>query len=319
MKTMIPSFQKVLLALSTFFIFQAVSSQTPVADFTGPADVLIQEVACVSLTIWNVGDAGYQPYVRLFVPPEVPVNSLMVRFMGDDLNTVVNAGVFSGGTLGDPNLGDELPENDVTGPTGYSFVVVNLPVGSMVEDGVDLQLEVCGSLSGSGVEVDVPVEFQAQVVYRYGDSPTGENGPIEGSVYATQVTPILYRLSKSTNFSAQPAGVCWPMEYAVTVDIADGEIMAHTDSRGEFIYNIDLSRRRAISVQKWLISNGVDKDRLQSNGYGSTIPKVRCGSGQKCTEDDHARNRRVEFRIIDDGQQIDVLSRERATNTASRR
>lgn len=220
---MTSSLTKALFGLLSLLVFHSAQGQTPTTDFAGPADVLIQEVACVSLTIWNEGDPGYQPYVRLFVPPEVPINSVAVRFMGDDLNTIVNAGVFSGGTLGDPNLADELPQNDVSGPDGYTFLVINLPVGSMVEDGVDLQVEVCGSLSGPGVTTDVPVEFQAQVVYRYGDSPTGENGPIEGAVNSTSVTPILYRLSKSANFSAQPAGVCWPMEYAVTVDIADGE------------------------------------------------------------------------------------------------
>lgn len=97
-----------------------------------------------------------------------------------------------------------------------------------------------------------------------------------------------------------------------------GEIMAHTDVSGDYHYNIDLSRRRARSVQRWLLAQGIDADRLMANGYGSTIPKVRCTGAHPCSPEDHARNRRVEFRIMDDGQQIDVLSRERSLHTALR-
>lgn len=52
------------------------------------------------------------------------------------------------------------------------------------------------------------------------------------------------------------------------------EMASHTDRHGSDEYNIDLSARRAQSVIDYLISVGIDKARLQSQGYGESRPKV---------------------------------------------
>lgn len=71
------------------------------------------------------------------------------------------------------------------------------------------------------------------------------------------------------------------------------EVRGHTDSRGGAAANLNLSKRRAASVMKWLVAHGVAPERLGSNGFGQTRPIDTNDS-----EEGRKNNRRVEFRII---------------------
>ena len=87
------------------------------------------------------------------------------------------------------------------------------------------------------------------------------------------------------------------------------EIGSHTDARAPFDYNIKLSQRRAQSVVDWLIARGINKSRLKPKGYGETQPRNGCTDGVPCSEYEHQRNRRTEFRIV--GGTINLKSLER--------
>jgi len=52
------------------------------------------------------------------------------------------------------------------------------------------------------------------------------------------------------------------------------ELASHTDSRGTDEKNDTLSYRRANSVVEFLISKGIDSDRLVAKGYGEKMPKI---------------------------------------------
>lgn len=80
------------------------------------------------------------------------------------------------------------------------------------------------------------------------------------------------------------------------------EMGSHTDSLGSFDYNIDLSKRRAESTVRYLISNGISPDRLTAKGYGETQPIAR-NTNPNGTDNPagRARNRRTEFKIIEVG------------------
>jgi outer membrane protein OmpA-like peptidoglycan-associated protein len=77
-------------------------------------------------------------------------------------------------------------------------------------------------------------------------------------------------------------------------EIALLSIEGHTDSRGRPANNLRLSQRRARSVMDYLRRKGIDRARLQSEGYGQTRPVVP----DAVSEEDLARNRRVEFNIV---------------------
>lgn len=68
------------------------------------------------------------------------------------------------------------------------------------------------------------------------------------------------------------------------------ELSAHTDSYGDDAYNFDLSRRRAYSVLRYLILNGIDVSRIKSKGMGESQPRVPNTNAKN-----RQLNRRVEF------------------------
>lgn len=70
-------------------------------------------------------------------------------------------------------------------------------------------------------------------------------------------------------------------------------IHGHTDDRGEAQENILLSKERSRQVMDFLINEGINKNRLSCDGFGSTKPKAT-----NTTEEGRAINRRVEFVII---------------------
>lgn len=70
-------------------------------------------------------------------------------------------------------------------------------------------------------------------------------------------------------------------------------IEGHTDSSGSKSHNQDLSERRAKSVRTFLMNQGIDGDRLTSQGYGPDRP-IETNN----TAEGRAANRRVEFHIV---------------------
>jgi len=71
------------------------------------------------------------------------------------------------------------------------------------------------------------------------------------------------------------------------------EISGHTDSKGNDDYNRKLSDARAKAVVDYLISRGIEKEKLTSIGYGEGEP-----IDTNDTDGGRANNRRVEFKIL---------------------
>ncbi|MFN3203019.1 MAG: OmpA family protein [Bradymonadia bacterium] len=72
------------------------------------------------------------------------------------------------------------------------------------------------------------------------------------------------------------------------------QVGGHTDSRGPASYNLDLSKRRAEQVRRYLIDKGkLAANRLVAKGFGEDEPLE-----PNNTADGRRRNRRVEFKIL---------------------
>nr|WP_293300128.1 OmpA family protein [Allomuricauda sp.] len=76
------------------------------------------------------------------------------------------------------------------------------------------------------------------------------------------------------------------------------KIAAHTDSRGTHQYNQWLSERRAERTVEYVISKGISQDRIRHEAFGETQLVNDCADGVRCTEEQHSKNRRSEFKII---------------------
>jgi outer membrane protein OmpA-like peptidoglycan-associated protein len=72
------------------------------------------------------------------------------------------------------------------------------------------------------------------------------------------------------------------------------ELRSHTDSRGPAKYNMMLSEIRGKMAQYYILGHGITQDRVESKGYGETQLLNKCADGIRCTEAEHAVNRRTE-------------------------
>ena len=86
--------------------------------------------------------------------------------------------------------------------------------------------------------------------------------------------------------------------------ISSVRVEGYTDSRGSVSYNVGLSERRAASVVNYLSGKGISSSRLESKGYGPENPVAT-----NATSAGRAQNRRVEFRIldVDDSINLEIL------------
>lgn len=81
------------------------------------------------------------------------------------------------------------------------------------------------------------------------------------------------------------------------------ELRAHADHRGKQKYNLWLTEKRAKSTYDYLISKGIDKDRISKKAFGHSQPAVPIEEISKSTstkskEKLHQQNRRTEFIVV---------------------
>ncbi|PWH86200.1 OmpA family protein [Brumimicrobium oceani] len=81
------------------------------------------------------------------------------------------------------------------------------------------------------------------------------------------------------------------------------EIGGHTDARGDNLENQKLSEDRAKAVYDFLISEGIEANRLSYKGYGESQPinsdeEISSLSTETEREAAHQENRRTEYRIV---------------------
>jgi outer membrane protein OmpA-like peptidoglycan-associated protein len=79
-------------------------------------------------------------------------------------------------------------------------------------------------------------------------------------------------------------------------------IESHTDSRGSDDYNMLLSKKRAKAAYDYVVSKGVDPNRLLYHGYGETRLLNKCANGVECTEEQHEVNRRSIVKVVRKGE-----------------
>jgi outer membrane protein OmpA-like peptidoglycan-associated protein len=85
------------------------------------------------------------------------------------------------------------------------------------------------------------------------------------------------------------------------------ELSAHTDCRGSAPFNQRLSDARAESAKNYLISRGIQPNRISASGFGESRLRNHCQDGVACSEEEHAYNRRTEIRITKLNQPVQVM------------
>lgn len=79
-------------------------------------------------------------------------------------------------------------------------------------------------------------------------------------------------------------------------------VESHTDSRGSDEYNMVLSKRRAKAAFDYLVSKGIDPNRMLYQGYGETRLLNNCSNGVDCADEQHEVNRRSIVKVVRKGE-----------------
>lgn len=121
---------------------------------------------------------------------------------------------------------------------------------------------------------------------------------VDCGLLSANVLPIFYETASARITTASKKIIdetLLPLLNSKPVSI---ELMSHTDSRGNDDYNMSLSQQRANAVVNYLVSKGISRNRLSGKGFGETRLVNRCSNGVECSEQDHQKNRRTEFRVL---------------------
>lgn len=71
------------------------------------------------------------------------------------------------------------------------------------------------------------------------------------------------------------------------------QLEGHTDYQGDAAQNMKLSQMRVDAVKSYLMTKGINRNRIRTKAYGGTMPLSKDD-----TPEAHALNRRVEVRIV---------------------
>lgn len=76
------------------------------------------------------------------------------------------------------------------------------------------------------------------------------------------------------------------------------ELGSHTDSRGSDEANQTLSHLRAENAADYIKKRISNPERIYGRGYGETKLLNKCKNNVQCSDEEHQKNRRTEFKII---------------------
>jgi OOP family OmpA-OmpF porin len=83
-----------------------------------------------------------------------------------------------------------------------------------------------------------------------------------------------------------------------TVDLEKLIAVGHTDSKGSDAYNDKLALRRVHAVEAYLVSKGIQDNRIAASGMGEKQPIAPNMVNGKDNPEGRAKNRRVEIEVV---------------------
>jgi len=148
--------------------------------------------------------------------------------------------------------------------------------------------------AGAGALIGNKMDKQKAELERLEGAQVEDYTDVNGlqAIKVTFDSGILFATNKSDLNAASKSSL---MSFATSLkntQETDVTIYGHTDSSGGDNINIPLSEQRALSVQNYLVSQGVSTYRLMSIGMGSSEPVA-----DNATAAGKAQNRRVEIYI----------------------
>jgi outer membrane protein OmpA-like peptidoglycan-associated protein len=198
-----------------------------------------------------------------------------------------------------PNPTDGCPGNADRDKDGIPDNVDQCPDKPEDKDGVQDE-DGCpeDDADGDGI-ADAQDKCPTQAGRRWPNNPAKNGCPgltqLDDQGNITLLKPIEFEFGKA---------VIKPVSYPIldeVVELMKGRpsarvgVYGHTDNVGSDATNTRLSRERATACKNYLVGKGIAAGRLDSKGFGPSQPVADNG-----TDEGRARNRRVDFKILND-------------------
>ena len=132
-----------------------------------------------------------------------------------------------------------------------------------------------------------------------GAAPAAKPAPAPAAAQAPVASKVTYAADAFFDFDKsvlKPAGKAKLDDLVAKVKGINLEVIiavGHTDSIGTDAYNQKLSVRRAEAVKAYLVSKGIEKNRIYTEGKGEKQPIA-----DNATKEGRAKNRRVEIEVV---------------------
>jgi OOP family OmpA-OmpF porin len=120
-----------------------------------------------------------------------------------------------------------------------------------------------------------------------------KTAPVAAASKVTYAADAFFDFDKSV---VKPAGKAKLDDLVAKIKGINLEVIiavGHTDSIGSDAYNQKLSVRRAEAVKAYLVSKGIEKNRVYTEGKGEKQPVA-----SNKTKEGRAKNRRVEIEVV---------------------
>ncbi len=182
------------------------------------------------------------------------------------------------------------PVMDCTDPSGYSDEISGTqPVVTTIKDIPDGGITMCTVAKNNG---GVWQSFGNPTIARWNKSKS-QVVQKDGYELFRLSAEVLFDFDKDNIRSGAQPELDKIDRYLKIKPYKKVIIEGHTDSKGSDSYNMNLSQRRAVQVEKWLIEKyGVEGSKFTPVGKGETVPV-----DTNETDDGRQNNRRVEFKI----------------------
>ncbi len=111
--------------------------------------------------------------------------------------------------------------------------------------------------------------------------------------------PVYFDLDKADIRPDASATILKVIEYMNLFPDIKIQVQSHTDVKAGESYNQRLSQQRADNTVTYLISNRMDESRVSGEGFGKSKLANDCTTLEKCTDEEHEKNRRSEFIVME--------------------
>lgn len=146
-----------------------------------------------------------------------------------------------------------------------------------------------GDIEEGAAEIDQAADEATQAVDNA--AVTGEELKAQAEAKLLELTTFYFDFDQSTLKEDGKDALKAHAKYLANNNSARVTLEGHADERGTIEYNLALGERRAMTVRRFLMSNGANAEQLKVVSYGEERPAVM-GSD----EDAYAKNRRVEVK-----------------------